>query len=194
MECLDNCIDKSENDQEYESEQDILKQMQITSLNQRKERLKQHHRNFRTRNNLNNKNNANLKLETNELTKSICFHDNKIHPFNSTWSPLKCTQCKCNFNSKVDCYVYQCPVLNCPHGIEQDPNSCCPKCKVNNLCNYNGIDYKHGDFWTNSNDPCTHCSCFKGEINCFKENCTISSCPKVIFTFKQLDSLNIINI
>jgi hypothetical protein len=45
--------------------------------------------------------------------KGVCFHDGKLRQYNSTWSPVKCTQCRCALNSVVDCYVFECPLLNC---------------------------------------------------------------------------------
>lgn len=115
MECSDNCLDQPEHDQDYDSE-NILKNLQITSLSQRKERLRQHHRNLKTRNmNVNSEAQNSNKADLEELSKSVCYHDNEIHQFNSTWSPLKCIQCACSFNSIVDCYVYECPSINCPN-------------------------------------------------------------------------------
>ncbi|CAF0709358.1 unnamed protein product [Brachionus calyciflorus] len=165
MECIETCQDQ------INSEDKLDISIETETNNQRKEL-----RNLKTRNKSTHK--YSFELKTEEKTQSICYHDNKIYQFNSTWSPLKCTQCKCGYNSQVDCYVHECPHLNCPNGIEIDPNSCCPKCKPIFTCQENGIYYKDGDYWTSKNDPCLHCSCLGGKINCIKENCTQTQCKK----------------
>lgn len=122
IECGESCVDDEE--QLYDEEtgsadlNNIIETNQLTSLNQRKERLRQHHRNLKTRTNQETPIDDTDDRKTSEpqgdlMVKSICYHDNRIHPFNTTWSPLRCTQCKCNFNSIVDCFVIECPVLNC---------------------------------------------------------------------------------
>lgn len=100
---------------------------------QRPQRPQQHHRHLKTRTNQNSNELAQIltksssKISTNSINniqaiavettsqslKSVCYHDGKLRLFNSTWSPLKCTQCRCALNSVVDCYVLECPQLNC---------------------------------------------------------------------------------
>jgi len=109
-------------------------------------------------------------------TKSVCLHENKIYPFNTIWSPLKCAQCKCNPNSNVECYVKECPsVLECgSDGVELKEDACCPTCKNSMKCVDHENDqkvYTSGDYWNNPNDPCEHCTCNGTKINCFKETC-----------------------
>lgn len=45
--------------------------------------------------------------------ESFCQYDNREHQNNTIWSPIPCTQCKCE-NSNVNCYVIECPILDCP--------------------------------------------------------------------------------
>ena len=80
-----------------------------TSLDQRHQRLRQHRNGHQVR----DKPSADLDHGLFE-SKGACVHDNKMRPFNSTWSPHKCTQCRCEFNSRVDCFVRDCPAIyNC---------------------------------------------------------------------------------
>ena len=53
--------------------------------------------------------------ESSTEAKSACVYDTNIYQFNSTWSPIKCSICKCSFNSIVECYTFECPVLDCPN-------------------------------------------------------------------------------
>lgn len=103
MECLNNC------DTLKTSLFDSNPFIESTSLFQRQQRLKQHHRKHRMRS-------SQLKNTPNVSKKVPCVHDGKVHHFNSTWSPLKCIQCKCSFGGDVDCYVKDCPALiECEH-------------------------------------------------------------------------------
>lgn len=166
MECTENCQEQNE------ISQDTFKDLQ-QSIEQRKELIRQQ-RVLMT-------GHADQELLSEKLTSSICLYDNKIYQFNSTWSPLKCTQCTCNYNSVVDCYVHECPKLDCPNGIEKAPDQCCPKCKQKDICSQNSLTYRDGEFWTSKTDPCLHCSCSQGQINCFRQNCTSNICSKVTF-------------
>ena len=113
IECFDNC----------QEQDDTSTLIQVTSLKQRKTRLQKHHHNHKIRNQriLMYLSNPKENLDKNELNsnkldeklQTACLYDNKIYQFNSVWSPLKCTQCKCNHNSNVDCYVNECPKLEC---------------------------------------------------------------------------------
>lgn len=143
MECYDNCADQLEDlkDQqqnlddlkreklsasfeelgEHVNSENLYRHIQATNLNQRKNRMRQHYRQHKTRNNRNreSKSDRDLASKEHDLSessfeiKSSCFHNNKFYKFNTTWSPLRCTQCKCNPNSIVDCFVFDCPKLNC---------------------------------------------------------------------------------
>ncbi len=127
IECVDNC---NEIEYEYDSSNtnnNNNNNVQITNLSQRKSRLRDHHHNHKSRNNryeinelLSNKINSTNNVNINDLeiddtkTKSACIYDNNIYQFNATWSPIKCSICKCSFNSVVDCFTYECPTLyNC---------------------------------------------------------------------------------
>lgn len=61
----------------------------------------------------NHRNRINNEVISQPALKGVCFHDGKLRQYNSTWSPVKCTQCRCALNSVVDCYVFECPLLNC---------------------------------------------------------------------------------
>lgn len=62
-------------------------------------------------------------------------------------------------------------------------NQCCPTCRDADICVYNGISYKHGDHWTQKDDPCTHCTCNTNEIKCYTEKCPTTTCSEVIKLF-----------
>lgn len=171
MQCIENCHEQNEISQE------VFKDLQ-QSIEQRKELVRQQR--------LLMIGYANQELISEKLTSSICLHDNKIYQFNTTWSPLKCTQCICSYNSLVDCYVHECPKLDCPYGIENDPDQCCPKCKSKDTCFQNSVIYNDGEFWTSKTDPCLYCSCFQGQLKCFKKNCSSSVCEKARFNFNKM--------
>ncbi len=38
-------------------------------------------------------------------------------------------------------------------------------------CMYRGIEYEHGSNWTSLFDPCEHCSCDNGNVECYRELC-----------------------
>lgn len=168
MECTENCQDQNEISQE------AFKDLQ-QSIEQRRELFRQQ-RVLMT-------GHANQAMIPEKSASSICLYDNKIYEFNSTWSPLKCTQCTCSYNSVVDCYVHECPKLNCPNGIETDPDGCCPKCKLKWTCSQNGVTYQDGNFWTSKTDSCLHCACTQGNVNCFEQNCSSTACQKVSFIY-----------
>lgn len=88
---------------------------EIKSLNERKSRLGQHRRSHKIRNSDNDEKSL-LTIESGDAIKAACYHNDELHQFNSTWSPVECTRCKCGFNSVVDCFVIDCPPLNnCSH-------------------------------------------------------------------------------
>jgi hypothetical protein len=127
-------------------------------------------------------------IQKNNNKMTACFHNNQLYNFNTTWSPINdCTKCYCDYNSKVTCYVKECPSLtDCQqdeiHFIAEN-DSCCPVCLKKEEENYNCLDnkYKNGQYWTQPNDTCTHCTCQKGQIKCSKQNCTTTTteeCPK----------------
>lgn len=119
LECSENCEDEEETFDDVESLNSNLIQ---TSFNERKLRLNLHHKNHKIRNSeFTNIPLSLLKsdqnLDKSELIRAVCYHNEQLHAYNSTWSPLKCTQCKCGFNSHVDCYVLECPPLDCSNVI-----------------------------------------------------------------------------
>ena len=118
MECSNSCVDQEKPDQML----NIYNQLPVSSLNQRKSRIRQHKLSKSTKRInsifLSNKNNNNELINEIEKpvndAKSACLHDNKIHQFNATWSPFSCTLCRCTYNSIVECFVKDCPSLaNC---------------------------------------------------------------------------------
>ncbi len=95
MECVNSCSVKS--DSLY---------IGTTSLSQREDRLKLH----------NKRNRKHSKHSETVSARTPCLHEGNVYAFNATWSPLRCTQCKCHLNSEVDCYVKECPeISNCQH-------------------------------------------------------------------------------
>ena len=98
IECVDNCVEKSRS---HEAPSDDKKQ-----------RLDRHHHRHRVRNEHTQP--APHALNGTEYAKTPCVHENKVYAFQAVWSPLRCTQCKCGYNSVADCYVKECPSLaNC---------------------------------------------------------------------------------
>ena len=55
--------------------------------------------------------NGNLAKCNNDKT---CIHDGHVYQNNTVWSPVPCSYCKCE-SEKVNCYVVQCPILECPN-------------------------------------------------------------------------------
>ncbi len=95
MECLNTCSVKS----------DILS-ITSTSFDQRKNL-------FKKNKNRNRKHSKHPDAISNDV-RTPCIHEGNVYEYNTTWTPFKCTRCKCNLNSEVDCFVKECPeVINC---------------------------------------------------------------------------------
>jgi hypothetical protein len=116
MECSNSCVDQEKPDQMLEA----YSQLPVSSLNQRKSRIRQYKLSKSTKRinsiflNTNNNDLVNEMEKPVNDAKSACLHDNKIYQFNATWSPFSCTLCRCSFNSIVECFVKDCPSLvNC---------------------------------------------------------------------------------
>jgi hypothetical protein len=124
LECLNTCEQDSLLGGESDDPTDMAKQSGGSSmtLRDRQSRLHQHHRHHRIRNSepssgsidSNTPAAAAAAAEIVQL-RTACYHNEQIRPFNTTWSPLRCTQCHCGFNSQVECYVAACPPLDCPN-------------------------------------------------------------------------------
>jgi hypothetical protein len=125
LECSETC---GQNESIFDASDEI--KQPVLTLDERYARLRNHNRNH-------------LKIRTSELrlahgkelaeakTRAACFRNERIYQFNSTWSPLRCTQCRCGFNSEVECYVATCPSLNCPNVSIAMPES---RFNVKQLC------------------------------------------------------------
>ena len=124
-----------------------------------------------------------------------CFFNGTLWQPGETFSPDKCTKCKCGPNAAVACERQTCPILSCP-ASEQVPSSeksCCSTCQSSVLsstslaattkslpaswpshCEFDGTRYKDGDSW---DSRCTRCTCALGETRCTLKQCPTLHCP-----------------
>lgn len=49
-----------------------------------------------------------------KYNNDICIYDDYEYKNNTIWSPIPCTNCKCE-NGNVNCYVIQCSPIDCPN-------------------------------------------------------------------------------
>ncbi|XP_041374803.1 BMP-binding endothelial regulator protein-like [Gigantopelta aegis] len=103
-----------------------------------------------------------------------CWYNGSNYDSTSTWSnPTQpCEEFSCRAGvvtkSKKKCYV------PCKHPTMQR-GRCCPSCTG---CFYSGKEYKDGDEFSLTTDPCVKCTCEKGNMTCVRHTCAVLNCPK----------------
>ncbi|XP_043728742.1 kielin/chordin-like protein isoform X2 [Cervus elaphus] len=81
-----------------------------------------------------------------------------------------CRICQC-LEGHIQCRQRECASL-CPYPARPLPGTCCPVCDG---CFLNGRDYRSGEP-VGSGDPCSHCHCANGSVQCEPPPCPPTPC------------------
>ncbi|XP_055277210.1 kielin/chordin-like protein [Moschus berezovskii] len=81
-----------------------------------------------------------------------------------------CQICQC-LEGHIRCRQRECASL-CPYPARPLPGTCCPVCDG---CFLNGRDYRSGEP-VGSGDPCLHCRCANGSVQCEPSPCPPTPC------------------
>ncbi|KAM7245106.1 hypothetical protein CapIbe_003632 [Capra ibex] len=81
-----------------------------------------------------------------------------------------CRICQC-LEGHIRCHQRECASL-CPYPARPLPGTCCPVCDG---CFLNGRDYRSGEP-VGSGDPCSHCRCANGSVQCEPPPCPPTPC------------------
>ncbi|XP_012576223.1 PREDICTED: kielin/chordin-like protein [Condylura cristata] len=81
-----------------------------------------------------------------------------------------CQICRC-LEGHVQCRQRECASL-CPYPARPLPGTCCPVCDG---CFLNGREYRSGET-VDSGDPCSHCHCANGSVQCEPPPCPPVPC------------------
>lgn len=84
-----------------------------------------------------------------------CVYEGRVLRNGQAFSYDTCTMCRCE-NGDVTCDQIECGVLSCANQINPE-GSCCPRCRDG--CEYEGMSFNNGDFFTPMSNPCLQCSC-----------------------------------
>ncbi|KAK0410682.1 hypothetical protein QR680_005271 [Steinernema hermaphroditum] len=116
-----------------------------------------------------------LAYEDNDMG-GYCTDEHGIgRAFGQSWWRDECTSCKCEKNSRINCYTQKCPLLrNCAGRPLTVKNLCCPICSdkltTNSMCSYENSTYRVHEEWRE--DTCTRCICKPGgAVECIKTQC-----------------------
>ncbi|XP_053144733.1 kielin/chordin-like protein isoform X3 [Hemicordylus capensis] len=102
-----------------------------------------------------------------------CEFERRLYQNRETFTPAgssPCFQCTCS-DGHVRCQEELCPPTPCSQPV-QDPEHCCPVCKV---CILDGVEFEDGTEWEPEGDPCSVCLCLQGE-----PVCSATECPPVL--------------
>ncbi|XP_066218722.1 kielin/chordin-like protein isoform X2 [Saccopteryx leptura] len=88
------------------------------------------------------------------------------------WTPPgdPCQICQC-LEGRIQCRQRECSSL-CPYPARPLPGTCCPVCDG---CFLNGREYRSGEP-VGSGDPCSHCRCANGSVQCEPLPCPAAPC------------------
>uniref|UniRef100_A0A8D0Y336 Kielin cysteine rich BMP regulator n=1 Tax=Sus scrofa TaxID=9823 RepID=A0A8D0Y336_PIG len=81
-----------------------------------------------------------------------------------------CRICQC-LEGHIRCHQRECASL-CPYPARPLPGTCCPVCDG---CFLNGREYRSGEP-VGSGDPCSHCRCANGSVQCEPLPCPATPC------------------
>uniref|UniRef100_UPI00358E89B8 uncharacterized protein isoform X2 n=1 Tax=Myxine glutinosa TaxID=7769 RepID=UPI00358E89B8 len=99
-----------------------------------------------------------------------CVHLGKLHKDGKEWevTNIPCLLCSCR-KGQTTCVRLQCEVP-CSHPLPS-PGKCCASCQH---CLFLGTMYNNGQNFRP--EPCTHCSCQDGSVQCSAITCPPLSC------------------
>ncbi|KAL5005568.1 hypothetical protein ScPMuIL_016726 [Solemya velum] len=102
-----------------------------------------------------------------------CFYKGKHYNSSEIW-----------YSESDPCQEYSCRAAVITRSTKQchtpcsnpisKPGQCCPSCEG---CSVEGKDYKNGDSFKMSTDPCVECKCDGGSVTCSKRACPVLNCP-----------------
>uniref|UniRef100_A0ABM5GLJ4 Kielin/chordin-like protein isoform X1 n=1 Tax=Pogona vitticeps TaxID=103695 RepID=A0ABM5GLJ4_9SAUR len=93
--------------------------------------------------------------------------------FSSPQDP--CRTCSC-LAEVVTCQPKPCPV-QCTHPLPPMPPACCPSCEG---CLFGSQRYANRQAFTSPADPCSHCTCLRGNVLCTPVVCPRAPCASPI--------------
>ncbi|XP_072164791.1 kielin/chordin-like protein [Diadema setosum] len=94
----------------------------------------------------------------------------------NTFTADLCTSCTCRYGS-VSCQPVRCPQLSCLQQTTPQ-GECCPRCTDG--CEYEGMSFNNGDFFTPMSNPCLRCSCLNNIVRCNPQQCEPAPCPNPV--------------
>ncbi|KAI7802308.1 kielin/chordin-like protein isoform X1 [Triplophysa rosa] len=107
-------------------------------------------------------------------TCSACDVDGR--PYNGSFSSVDgCQICTCQGGNQACVDVHQCP-QTCQDGVKPPFGSCCTDCSH---CSFEGQLVPDGVSIPVPRDPCKHCMCNAGNIECNTESCPSLDCNLV---------------
>ncbi|XP_063970830.1 kielin/chordin-like protein [Lytechinus pictus] len=105
-----------------------------------------------------------------------CDYEGRRLSNGETFSGDVCTSCTCTYGS-VTCEPLQCPSLSCLQQMTPT-GECCPRCADG--CEYEGMEFSNGDFFTPMSNPCLRCSCLNNIVRCNPLPCEDAPCPNPV--------------
>lgn len=89
------------------------------------------------------------------ISQTGCVYDGRVLRNGQAFSYDTCTMCRCE-DGDVSCDQIECGRLSCDNQINPE-GSCCPRCRDG--CEYEGMSFNNGMFFTPMSNPCLQCSC-----------------------------------
>ncbi|XP_033101456.1 kielin/chordin-like protein [Anneissia japonica] len=86
-----------------------------------------------------------------------------------------CETCTC-MSGNVTCEKL-CPKLTCENQFIP-PGNCCPQCPDG--CQYEGMTFRNGEFFTPMSNPCLRCSCMDSLVRCNPTKCEDPGCDNPV--------------
>ncbi|XP_006820547.1 kielin/chordin-like protein [Saccoglossus kowalevskii] len=106
-----------------------------------------------------------------------CEYEGRILSNGESFHKDQCINCVC-VHGTVTCQGPEdCPVLKC---FDQylPTGECCARCR--NGCEYEGVEFANGDFFTPMSNPCLTCSCTMSIVRCNPMRCPDITCSHPI--------------
>nr|XP_051704902.1 kielin/chordin-like protein isoform X2 [Oryctolagus cuniculus] len=103
-----------------------------------------------------------------------CTEDGTFREHGQEWSAPgdPCRVCRC-LEGHIQCHQREC-ASTCPYPARPLPGTCCPVCDGES-CFLNGREHRSGEP-VGSADPCVHCRCANGSIQCDPLPCPTLPC------------------
>ncbi|XP_033117225.1 uncharacterized protein LOC117117126 [Anneissia japonica] len=86
-----------------------------------------------------------------------------------------CTECTC-IDTIINCLPIFCRQPSCSNGVKVE-GRCCPDCTK---CMYENMMYDDNEVFVPASDPCAHCRCRDGNVECRAQTCPEISCSVTV--------------